>query len=299
MNLNSINNNAMKYFAPSELIINEDGSVFHLHIRPEQLADKIILVGDPGRVNLVASHFDTREYEVESREFRTITGMYKGKHITVLSTGIGCDNIDIVVNELDALANIDFQTRHEKAELRSLEMVRIGTCGGLQPNTPVGTYIISAKSIGFDGLLNFYAGRNDVCDLEFEKAFKAHMKWNPLLCAPYVIDANSELTKRIGGEDMIRGVTIACGGFFGPQGRELRLPLADPIQNQKIEDFVYQGWRITNFEMESSALAGLSRLMGHRATTCCMVVANRFAKEANTDYKGSIDGLIKKVLDRI
>ncbi|MBQ7180085.1 MAG: nucleoside phosphorylase [Bacteroidaceae bacterium] len=289
----------MKYFAPSELIINEDGSVFHLHIRPEQLADKIILVGDPGRVNLVASHFDTREYEVESREFRTITGMYKGKHITVLSTGIGCDNIDIVVNELDALANIDFQTRHEKAELRSLEMVRIGTCGGLQPNTPVGTYIISAKSIGFDGLLNFYAGRNDVCDLEFEKAFKAHMKWNPLLCAPYVIDANSELTKRIGGEDMIRGVTIACGGFFGPQGRELRLPLADPIQNQKIEDFAYQGWRITNFEMESSALAGLSRLMGHRATTCCMVVANRFAKEANTDYKGSIDGLIKKVLDRI
>lgn len=289
----------MKYFAPSELIINEDGSVFHLHIRPEQLADKIILVGDPGRVNLVASHFDTREYEVESREFRTITGMYKGKHITVLSTGIGCDNIDIVVNELDALANIDFQTRHEKAELRSLEMVRIGTCGGLQPNTPVGTYIISAKSIGFDGLLNFYAGRNDVCDLEFEKAFKAHMKWNPLLCAPYVIDANSELTKRIGGEDMIRGVTIACGGFFGPQGRELRLPLADPIQNQKIEDFVYQGWRITNFEMESSALAGLSRLMGHRATTCCMVVANRFAKEANTDYKGSIDGLIKIVLDRI
>lgn len=289
----------MKYFAPSELIINEDGSVFHLHIRPEQLADKIILVGDPGRVNLVASHFDTREYEVESREFRTITGMYKGKHITVLSTGIGCDNIDIVVNELDALANIDFQTRHEKAELRSLEMVRIGTCGGLQPNTPVGTYIISAKSIGFDGLLNFYAGRNDVCDLEFEKAFKAHMKWNPLLCAPYVIDANSELTKRIGGEDMIRGVTIACGGFFGPQGRELRLPLADPIQNQKIEDFVYQSWRITNFEMESSALAGLSRLMGHRATTCCMVVANRFAKEANTDYKGSIDGLIKKVLDRI
>ncbi len=289
----------MKYFAPSELIINEDGSVFHLHIRPEQLADKIILVGDPGRVNLVASHFDTREYEVESREFRTITGMYKGKHITVLSTGIGCDNIDIVVNELDALANIDFQTRHEKAELRSLEMVRIGTCGGLQPNTPIGTYIISAKSIGFDGLLNFYAGRNDVCDLEFEKAFKAHMKWNPLLCAPYVIDANSELTKRIGGEDMIRGVTIACGGFFGPQGRELRLPLADPIQNQKIEDFVYQGWRITNFEMESSALAGLSRLMGHRATTCCMVVANRFAKEANTDYKGSIDGLIKKVLDRI
>lgn len=289
----------MKYFAPSELIINEDGSVFHLHLRPEQLADKIILVGDPGRVSLVASHFETCECEVQSREFHTVTGTYKGKRITVLSTGIGCDNIDIVVNELDALANISFLTRQKNEELRSLEIVRIGTCGGLQPNTPVGTYIISAKSIGFDGLLNFYAGRNDVCDLNFEKVFTAHMNWNPLLCAPYVIDANSELTKRIGGDDMVRGVTIACGGFFGPQGRELRLPLADPLQNQKIENFEYQGWRITNFEMESSALAGLARLMGHRATTCCMVVANRISKEANTGYKGSIDGLIKEVLDRI
>lgn len=289
----------MKYFEPSELIINEDGSIFHLHLRPEQLADKIILVGDPGRVNLVASHFDTRECEVMSREFHTVTGVYKGKHISVISTGIGCDNIDIVVNELDALVNIDFKTRQEKPELKSLELVRIGTCGGLQPNTPVGTYIISAKSIGFDGLLNFYAGRNDVCDLDFEKAFTSHMNWNPQLCAPYVIDANHELTERIGGEDMVRGVTIACGGFFGPQGRELRLPLADPMQNKKIEDFAYQGWRITNFEMESSALSGLARLLGHRATTCCMVVANRLAKEADTGYKGFIDGLIKEVLDRI
>lgn len=289
----------MKYFEPSELIINEDGSIFHLHLRPEQLADKIILVGDPGRVNLVASHFDTRECEVKSREFHTVTGVYKGKHISVISTGIGCDNIDIVVNELDALVNIDFKTRQEKPELKSLELVRIGTCGGLQPNTPVGTYIISAKSIGFDGLLNFYAGRNDVCDLDFEKAFTSHMNWNPQLCAPYVIDANHELTERIGGEDMVRGVTIACGGFFGPQGRELRLPLADPMQNKKIEDFAYQGWRITNFEMESSALSGLARLLGHRATTCCMVVANRLAKEADTGYKGFIDGLIKEVLDRI
>ena len=289
----------MKYFEPSELIINEDGSIFHLHLRPEQLADKIILVGDPGRVNLVASHFDTRECEVKSREFHTVTGVYKGKHISVISTGIGCDNIDIVVNELDALVNIDFKTRKEKPELKSLELVRIGTCGGLQPNTPVGTYIISAKSIGFDGLLNFYAGRNNVCDLDFEKAFTSHMNWNPQLCAPYVIDANHELTERIGGEDMVRGVTIACGGFFGPQGRELRLPLADPMQNKKIEDFAYQDWRITNFEMESSALSGLARLLGHRATTCCMVVANRLAKEADTGYKGFIDGLIKEVLDRI
>ena len=288
-----------KVFAPSELIINEDGSVFHLHVRPEQLADKVILVGDPGRVQTVAAHFDRMECDIQSREFHTITGTYQGKRITVVSTGIGCDNIDIVMNEIDALANIDFETRTENEQLRSLELVRIGTCGGLQPNTPVGTYIASAKSIGFDGLLNFYAGRNEVCDLAFEEAFKKHMNWNPLLCAPYVIDANAELIERIGGEEMVRGVTIACGGFFGPQGRELRIPLADPQQNRKVEDFEYQGWKITNFEMESSALAGLARLMGHRAMTCCMVIANRLAGEANTGYKGSIDGLIKMVLDRI
>ena len=288
-----------KYFAESELIINPDGSIFHLHIRPEQLADKVILVGDPGRVATVAAHFDTQEYDILSREFHTITGTYKGKRITVLSTGIGCDNIDIVVNELDALANIDFATRYEKDELRSLELVRIGTCGGLQPNTPVGTYIASKKSIGFDGLLNYYAGRNEVCDLDFEKAFTQHMQWNPLKGAPYVIDSNEELFNRIAGDDMVQGVTIACGGFFGPQGRELRVPLEDPMQNSKIEDFEHKGMRITNFEMESSALAGLARLMGHRATTCCMVIANRLAKEANANYKNSIDGLIKLVLERI
>lgn len=289
----------MKHFEPSELIINNDGSAFHLHIKPEQLAQKVILVGDPGRVSLVASHFTQIECDVQSREFHTITGTYQGKRITVLSTGIGCDNIDIVVNELDALTNIDFKTRTEKSPLRSLEIVRIGTCGGLQPNTPVGSFIISAKSIGFDGLLNFYAGRNEVCDLAFEKAFTQHMNWNPQLCAPYVIDANKELTDRIAGEDMVRGVTIACGGFYGPQGRELRIPLADPTQNQKVENFEYEGWKITNFEMESSALAGLSRLLGHKATTCCMVIANRLIKEANTNYKNSIDTLIKIVLERI
>lgn len=288
-----------KYFADSELIINQDGSIFHLHLLPEQLADKVILVGDPGRVELVASHFDTKECEVSNREFKTITGSYQGKRITVLSTGIGCDNIDIVVNELDALANIDFSTRDEKDQLRSLTMVRIGTCGGLQEYTPSGTYIASVKSIGFDGLLNFYAGRNDVCDLEFEEEFKKHMDWNPLLCAPYVIDANAQLIDRIAADDMVRGVTIACGGFFGPQGRELRIPLADTKQNEKIESFEYKGMRITNFEMESSALAGLARLMGHKAMTCCMVIANRRAKKADTGYKGHIDDLIKKVLDRI
>ena len=291
----------MKTFPPSELIINADGSIFHLHITPEQLADKVILCGDPGRVDTVAAHFDTKECDVSSREFHTITGTYKDKRITVLSTGIGCDNCDIVMNELDALKNIDFATRTEKTQLTSLEIVRIGTCGGLQPYTPTGTFICSEKSIGFDGLLNFYAGRNRVCDLEFEEAFKQHMNWNPQLGAPYVIDNNAELLDRIFQPElgMVRGVTIACGGFFGPQGRELRIPLADPKQNEKIESFEYHGHRITNFEMESSAIAGLSALMGHRALTVCMVIANRVAKEANTGYKNQIDDLIQIVLDRI
>lgn len=289
----------MRQFEDSEFILNQDGSVFHLHLKPGQLAGKVILVGDPGRVSLVASHLTDMEMEVQSREFHSVTGKYQGKRISVVSTGIGCDNIDIVVNELDALVNIDFASRCEKQDKTSLEIVRIGTCGGLQPYTPVGTYIISEKSIGFDGLLNFYAGRNGVCNLPLERAFTEHMHWNPLLCAPYVIEADPTLTARIGGDDMVRGITIACGGFYGPQGRRLRIPLADPEQNAKVESFEYEGQRITNFEMESSALAGLSRLLGHRATTCCMVIANRVAKEANTGYKSSIDGLIREVLDRI
>lgn len=290
-----------KYFPASELIINSDGSVFHLHVKPEQLADKVILVGDPGRVSLVASHFEQKECEIASREFKTVTGSYQGKRITVTSTGIGCDNIDIVVNELDALANIDFQTREEKEQLRQLEIVRIGTCGGLQPYTPVGTFVCSEKSVGFDGLLNFYEGRNAVCDLPMERALLNHLGWTGNMCAPapYVIDADPELVKRIAQQDMVRGVTVACGGFFGPQGRQLRIPLADPHQNEKIESFEYQGHRITNFEMESSALAGLSKLLGHKATTVCMVIANRVAKEANTGYANQIDDLIKVVLDRI
>lgn len=287
--------------APSELIINPDGSIFHLHVKPEQLADKVILVGDPGRVPVVAAHFETTECDISSREFRTITGTYKGKRITVLSTGIGCDNIDIVVNELDALANIDFNTRLIKDELRQLELVRIGTCGGLQPNTPEGTFVASEISIGFDGLLNFYAGRNEVSDLKLEEAFLKHMNWHGTQCIahPYVVHANSELIDRIAADDMVRGITIACGGFFGPQGRQLRLPLADPNQNEKIEAFEFEGHRITNFEMESSAIAGLSLLIGHKAMTCCMVIANRLAQKANPNYKNSIDSLIKLVLDRI
>ena len=287
------------YFAESELIINGDGSIFHLHLKPEQLADKVILVGDPGRVALVASHFDSKECEVSNREFRTITGTYHGKRITVQSTGIGCDNIDIVLNEMDALANIDFQTRTSKPQLRSLEFVRIGTCGGLQPDVPTGTYVATVKSIGFDGLLNFYAGRDKVCDLSLEQSFKEYVKWQDKMGNPYVSVSDTGLLDRIADKDMVRGYTIACGGFFGPQGRQLRVPLADPKLNEKIESFDYDGLHITNFEMESSALAGLSSLMGHKALTVCMVIANRVAKKAESNYKNDIDGLITTVLDRI
>lgn len=287
------------YFAESELIINGDGSIFHLHLKPEQLADKVILVGDPGRVALVASHFDSKECEVSNREFRTITGTYHGKRITVQSTGIGCDNIDIVLNEMDALANIDFQTRTAKPQLRSLEIVRIGTCGGLQPDVPTGTYVATVKSIGFDGLLNFYAGRDKVCDLSLEQSFKEYVKWQDKMGNPYVSVSDTGLLNRIADKDMVRGYTIACGGFFGPQGRQLRVPLADPKLNEKIESFDYDGFHITNFEMESSAVAGLSSLMGHKALTVCMVIANRVAKKAESNYKNDIDGLITTVLDRI
>ena len=288
-----------RYFAPSELIINPDGSIFHLHLKPEHLADKVILVGDPGRVALVASHFENIENEVESREFHTITGTEQGKRITVQSTGIGCDNIDIVMNELDALANIDFATRTERDTHRALTLVRVGTCGGLQPNTPVGTFVASVKSIGFDGLLNFYAGRDEATDTDFEKEFKRQVEWNDAIGNPYVANNDPQLVERIAGTDMVRGVTIACGGFFGPQGRRLRLPLADPELNHKIEQFEYKGLRVTNFEMESSALAGLSTLMGHHAMTCCMVIANRLAGDAKDSNKNTIDGLIKTVLERI
>ena len=290
-----------RYFAPSELIINEDGSVFHLHLKPEQLADKVILVGDPGRVDMIASYFDSIECSVSNREFRTVTGCYKGKRISVQATGIGCDNIDIVMNELDALANIDFATRTQKAALRKLDIVRIGTCGGLQPYTPLGTYLCSVKSIGFDGLLNYYGGSSEVCDMDFERAFCEYMQWSERKPAPYVVDSDTELLERItaGDDSMVPGVTIACGGFYGPQGRVLRIPLSDPEQNSKIESFEYNGYKITNFEMESSAVAGMAKLLGHRAMTVCLVIANRYAKEMNTDYHSLMEQLVIKVLDRI
>ena len=293
----------MNKYEPSELIINEDGSIFHLHVKPEQLADRVVLVGDPGRVDIVASHFEQQECEIRNREFHTITGTYEGKRITAISTGIGCDNIDIVMNELDALANIDLKTRQEKPEHRTLTIVRIGTCGSLQPEAPIGTFVASVKSIGFDGLLNYYAGRNEVCDLPLENAFVQHMDWCPQKGAPYVATADPSLIEQVAGKEMLRGITIACGGFYGPQGRVIRIGIQDPKQNEKVQSFRYmtsQGeLKIYNFEMESSALAGLSSLLGHRAMTCCLVLANRYAKEMNTDYKVSIDQLIKLVLDRI
>ncbi len=289
----------MKHFPPSELIINSDGSIFHLHLKPWQLADNIILVGDPGRVALVAAYFDTQECSVSSREFNTITGSYKGKRISVVSTGIGTDNIDIVMNELDALANIDFDTRTEKTEFRQLSIIRIGTSGGMQPEIPLGSFLISEKSIGFDGMLNFYAGRDLVSDLPFEAAMKKHLDWNPQLAAPYVVDADKELVDKIGRDDMLRGVTISANGFYGPQGRVLRIDLADMHINDKIESFRFGKYKITNYEMESSAIAGLSKLMGHKAMTVCCIIANRRVEAANTDYKPYIEKLVATVLDRI
>lgn len=288
----------MKY-PESELIINADGSAFHLHLKPQHLADKVILVGDPGRVNTVAELFDSVEHQVSNREFYTVTGFYHGKRITVLSTGIGCDNIDIVINELDSLANINYTTREDNPTFRQLTLVRIGTCGAIQPDIPIGSFVASVKSIGFDGLLNYYAERNNVCDLELEKAFTTHMNWNAQKGAPYVANADTELIERIAASDMVRGITVACGGFYGPQGRQIRMKTEDPCQNQKIETFLYNDLRICNFEMESSALAGLSSILGHKAITCCMVLANRHARQMNTVCITQINDLIQKVLDRI
>ena len=253
---------AKKIIPESELIINPDGSVFHIHLRPEQLTDRIILVGDPARVDMVASFFDTKTFEVSSREFHTIGGTYKGKPIMCISHGIGPDNIDIVITELDALANVGFSTREVRDDFRQLTMVRIGTSGALQPELRLGTPVIAEKSIGFDGVLNYYAGRNTVADLDFEHAMCEHTKWNPLWAKPYVVDADVELVARIGGTDMVRGNTISAVGFYGPQGREVRLPLANPDLNRLIEEFEYKGRRITNYEMESAPLAGMGRLMG-------------------------------------
>lgn len=288
----------MRRIESSELIINTDGTVFHLHLRPEQIADTIILVGDPGRVELVASYFDSRETEVSSREFNTITGTYKGKRMSVVSTGIGTDNIDIVVTELDALANIDFTTRTVKEQHRQLTLLRLGTSGALQSDIPLGAFLFSRTSVGFDGLLNFYKGRNDVCDLDIEREFMRHVNWNSLLPKPYFIDADKELFEHF-RDTTIEGITVSAPGFYAPQGRWVRLEPADAALNDKIESFNHNGRRITNYEMEGSALAGLAALMGHRAGTICTIIAQRVAKESNTDYKPYVEKMIEMALDKL
>lgn len=288
----------MRTIPSSELIINDDGSIFHLHLTPDQIADTVILVGDPGRVALVAEHFDEIECRVSNREFNTVTGTYKGKRMSVLSTGIGIGNIDISVTELDALANIDFATRQEKAEKRQLTLVRLGTSGAIQPDIKVGEVVFSRTSLGFDGLLNYYAGRNEVCDLAIEKAFVEHTGWNPQLPDPYFIDADKTLYEHF--KDVTReGITIAAPGFYAPQGRWVRLQPQDLKLNEKIESFEFEGRKITNFEMEGSALAGLAALMGHRAATICTIIAQRIALDACTDYKPFVRKMIQTALDKL
>lgn len=289
----------MRRIPESELIVNPDGSVFHLHLLPEQLADKIVMMGDPKRVDMAAALFDECYCTVQNREFRTVTGSYGGKRITALSHGIGGDNIDIVMNELDALANIDLESRMVKDERRSLEIVRVGTSGSLQPDVPVGSYVISARSIGFDGVANFYADRNKVCDLAFEKAFTGHTGWSPLHAAPYVVSADPSLLRRLNRGDMVEGVTVSANGFYGPQGRVLRLQTADPFLNAKIESFRYGNERIVNYEMEGAALAALAAMLGHRAVTVCNIIAGRTDGTADTKYSDGMIPLLEKVFERI
>lgn len=283
----------------SELILNPDGSIFHLHLKPGQIADTILLVGDPGRVETISAMFDKIEFTVRNREFVTSTGQYNGKRLTVISTGIGTDNVDIVVNELDALANIDLNTREIKKDHRSLRFVRVGTSGSLQADIHVNSWLVSCKSIGFDGMITFYANREKACDMEFEAAFRKYMNWHFDLPSPYVVDASGELLKLFGGFNFVHGVNISAPGFYGPQGRVLRLPLAIPDMNEKLEDFRFGDLKITNYEMESSAIYGLSKMLGHQALTVCLIIANRVTREANENYYPEMEKLIKVVLDKL
>lgn len=282
----------------SELIINSDGSAFHIHIRPDQLADKIILVGDPGRVDMIRRHLDSVECSGSSREFNWVTGLRAGTRITVLSTGIGTDNIDIVMTELDSLANVDYATREEKPVHKTLQILRIGTCGAIQPEIPLGAFIFSHISIGCDGLLNWYDNRDSIALLDFEEAFKKHVHWNEKLPAPYFVRASDKLIKLF--EDCtVKGMTVSASGFYGPQGRVVRQGLAMPTMLEDFESFSFGGYKITNFEMESSALAGMAAKLGHDAGTVCCAIAHRYLKDANTDYKPRVEELVELVLIRL
>ena len=284
--------------AESELIINADGSIFHLHIKPEQLADNVVLVGDPGRVQMFEPYFDEIECRNASREFVWMTGLKRGKRVTVLSTGIGTDNIDIVMTELDALANIDFATREVKTEHRSLNIVRLGTCGAIQPEIPLGSFILSRYSIGFDGLLNWYANREAITDLAMEEAFSKHMDWPSCLPTAYFAKASDKMIKLF--EDCtVKGMTISAPGFYGPQGRVVRMGLVMPDLLEKVESFRYEDRKITNFEMEGSAIAGMAKHLGHEAITVCYAIAHRYLKDANTDYKSGVAKLVELVVDKL
>lgn len=282
----------------SELIINDDGTIFHLHLKPEQLADTVILVGDPARVRMISKYFDSVECDVSNREFHTITGSYKGTRMSVLSTGIGIGNIDICMTELDALANIDFATRQVKEQHRRLTLVRLGTSGALQADIKVGDIIFGKTSVGFDGLLSYYAGRDEICDLELEQAFVDHTSWSEPMPRPYFVDADAEIWEHF-KDSVTEGITIAAPGFYAPQGRWVRLQPAVPDLNEKIESFRFGERRITNYEMESSALAGLAALMGHRAATICTIIAQRIALDACTDYKPFVERMICMALDKL
>lgn len=284
--------------AESELILNPDGSVYHLHIRPEMLAGNIIVVGDQGRVETVSAHFDTIEHKVSNREFVTHTGTFKGKRFTVLSTGIGTDNIDIVLNELDALVNIDLDKRTIKEKKTSLRIVRIGTSGALQGDIPVDTYVASSHGMGLDGLLNYYAGL-DLCDIPgIANAFMAHAGWTKGMPYPYVVKGSESLLNAI-AHDQTKGITATAPGFYGPQGRQLRLAPALPDLNEKLGSFEFEGHRVTNFEMETSALYGLGNLLGHECATICAIIANRVARTYSKDYRKTVNELIRLVLERM
>ena len=286
-----------RIFPESELIINADGSCFHLHVRPEQLAERIVLVSDPASVDFVAAHFDSKECEVESREFRTITGTYSGKRITCLSYGFGSENIDIVLNELDTLANIDYSTREEKDEHQILTMVNIGISEGIQSKIKPGTIIASKRNIGLDGLLNYYAGRNNVCDLQLEKSFTDYMQWNPIKGSPYVVTTEEKLLNQIAQDDFICGYTVSSIGFYAPQGRGLRHSLDDDNFREKLASFEYEGCHICNIDMESASITGLAALLGHRAISCCIV--DDVKQNSLLGENNSFKELVRIVLDRI
>lgn len=286
----------------SELIINGDGSVFHIHVKPEELADNVILVGDPGRVDMVAEYLENIEFRHASREFVSVTGWRNGKRITALSHGIGPDNIDIVMTELDALANVDFSTREVKPVHRTLNILRIGTSGALHADIPLGSYILSHFSVGFDGVMNWYGNREKVTIPPVEEAFKKHMDWNPTLPSPYFVKAGNKIIDLM-KDVTVKGVTISAPGFYGPQGRVVRIPLAMPDMLERIESFRFEEggepYRITNFEMESAPLAGLAAHLGHNACTVCCAIANRYLQSSNPDYKPAIRKLVELSVERM